>query len=338
MAGKERRAAPDLTRLEGLGRDPTSYGFYRAMRMIEASFDDRPRLGETHRPAQDGVRLGQEAEMAFPPSTIADFRVDEDGRAHLDSRFFGLFGPSGPLPLHLTEYARDRNRNSHDKTFIAFANMFHHRMLSLFWRAWAAGEPAVSFDREDADPFADYVSSFAGLMGPGFHGRDRMPDLSKLHFAGRLGCFRRNEDGLLAIVSAFFRTRTEIVSFVGSWLDLEPDDRWRLGSTAQLGRTASVGGRVWSRQAKFRLRLGPMPLEEYRRLLPGGGSLGKLVAIVRNYAGDEFDWDLNLVLKSGETPKAQLGVNGRLGWTTWIGDRPEGADADDLNLAPLTAA
>jgi type VI secretion system protein ImpH len=242
------------------------------------------------------------------------------------------------MPLHLTEYARERLRNDRDPTMAAFADMFHHRMFSLFYRAWAAGEPAASFDRPDRDPFGDYVAALSGVMGQSMSERDRMPDLSKRHFAGFMGSFRKTETGLLAMLSSFFRAPAKITSFVGSWLELEPADRWMMGRPAVLGRSAAVGSRVWSRQAKFRIQLGPMPLADYERLLPGGASLEKLSALVRNYIGDELDWDVNLVLRAEDTPPTVLGQQGKLGWTTWIGNRPAGQDADDLHLQAPKAA
>ncbi|MDT8343075.1 MAG: type VI secretion system baseplate subunit TssG [Thermohalobaculum sp.] len=334
MAGDERAAAPDLSRLAALGSDPQSHHIFQALRLIEAAFPDRPRLGRSRRPSQDAVRIGQEAELAFPPSTIAAFSLPADGApGRLVNRFFGLFGPNGPLPLHLTEYARDRQRNMHDHTIVAFADLFHHRMASLLYRAWAAGEPAPSFDRPDDDPFAAKVAAISGRMGRGMEDRDAMPDLAKLHFAALLAQGPKNADGLLAIVSAFFRAPASIESFVGTWLHLEPHDRWKLGG-APLGRGTSLGARVWSRQSKFRIRLGPLDLETYRRVLPGGQSLKRLAAIVRNYLGDSLEWEVNLVLKASEVPEARLGRQGSLGWTTWLGQRPAGRDADDLRLLP----
>ncbi|MCL5777303.1 type VI secretion system baseplate subunit TssG [Limibaculum sp. FT325] len=334
MAGDERAAAPDLSRLAALGSDPQSHHIFQALRLIEAAFPDRPRLGRSRRPAQDPVRIGQEAELAFPPSTISAFAPPAgDAPGRLVNRFFGLFGPNGPLPLHLTEYARDRQRNVHDHTLVAFANLFHHRMTSLLYRAWAAGEPAPSFDRPDDDPFAAKVAAISGRMGRGMEDRDAMPDLAKLHFAALLGQGPKNAEGLLAIVSAFFAAPARIEGFVGTWLHLEPHDRWRLGE-APLGRGTSLGARVWSRQSKFRIRLGPVGFDAYSRLLPGGQSLKRLAAIVRNYLGDTLEWEANLVLKADEVPRMRLGHQGRLGWTTWLGERAPGRDADDLRLLP----
>lgn len=335
MEGEERQTSNDLTRLQPLIDDPRRFNFFQALRLIEATFDDAPRLGRSSRPRHDKVRLRQKVDLAFAPSTIEDFKLTDPkigGPAYLSSYLFGIFGPNGPMPLHLTEYARKREYNHRDRTFAAFADMFHHRLISLFHRAWVTGEPTASFDRPDDDPFASSVAALSGMLGDGFRDRDAMPDLAKLRFAGRLSAGSKNEEGLLAMVSAFFRVPVEIESFVGSWLELSEDDQWQLGKPGGggLGYSTSLGSRVWSRQAKFRIRIGPLPLEDYKRLLPGGISLYRLAAIVRNYIGDMLDWDVNLVLAQGEAPPTRLGESGELGWTTWVGSPPQDRPLDDL--------
>ncbi|MEJ8472475.1 type VI secretion system baseplate subunit TssG [Roseibium algae] len=332
MASEKREAGADLSRLEALEHSPQKHHIFQALRLVEAAYADQPRLGRSRRPSQDPLRLGQDPELAFPTSSISSFtRKPETGRHQLKQNVFGLFGPHGPLPLHLTEYARDRLRNHHDPTLVAFADVFHHRMISLFYRAWTTGEPAPSFDRPDDDPFGAKLDALAGLSGAEFQGRDAMPDLAKRHFAGLIAAAPHSEAGLMAVLMKFFRTKISIESFVGSWLHLEPYDRGRLGN-ATLGGSASLGEKVWSREAKFRIRIGPLTLQEYTRLLPGGQSLKRLAAIVRTYAGDTLDWDANLVLRENEVPPTVLGSSGSLGRTTWIGRRSKG-DADDLYLA-----
>lgn len=335
MASKKREAGPDLTRLKALRDDPHAHHIFQALRLIEAAHADRPRLGRSRRPSEDAVRLTQEAEMAFPPSTISAFEQGSDNSPHrLTQRFFGMFGPHGALPLHITEYARDRQRNHRDPTMVAFADMFHHRMLSLLYRAWVSGQPAPSFDRPDDDPFDAKVAALSGLAGKAFEGRDAMPDLAKRHFSGLLAAAPRSEAGLKAILSQFFKANVSIESFVGSWLQLEPHDRGQLGGVT-LGSSASLGEKVWSREAKFRICIGPLALEDYKRLLPGGESLKRLAAIVRNYVGDTLEWEANLVLEATEVPPTVLGQSGDLGLTSWIGERPE-RNADDLHLTVPT--
>ncbi len=340
MATGDRSGPDNLSHFDRLTKEPEKHHVFQALRVIEATYSDAPRLGESRRPREDHVRLGQEAELAFPPSTISEFKLGVGGRpARLTNRFFGLFGPHGPLPLHLTEYVRDRARNHHDTTIIAFANMITHRIMSLFYRAWSTGQPAPSFDRND-DPMARKVAALAGYHGDGLRDRDEMPDLAKLHFAGRFSQATKNPEGLVSVLSAFFDVPVKLQQFVGSWLELEPDDQWQLNRNGNLGQSTSIGQMVWTRGAKFRLRIGPLKLADYERLLPGGESLARLQSTVRNYVGDALDWDLNLVLAGDEVPSASLGGSTRLGHTSWIrtrgGETEDQPDLADLFLYPET--
>jgi type VI secretion system protein ImpH len=342
MATDKRTGAGALEHLARLTARPEEHHVFQAIRVIEAAHPEAPRLGESRRPRQDRVRLGQEAELAFPPSTIRDFTPAKgDQPARLTNRFFGLFGPQGPLPLHLTGYARDRQRNHRDPTLVAFANMLTHRMMSLLYRAWRTGQPAASFDRGN-DTVQEQVAALAGYRGRALRGRDAMPDVARYHFAAHLSQGAKNPDGLVAILSAFFGVPVRLQPFIGTWLQLEPDDCWRLGHPAGLGRTTSIGARVWSRASKFRLRLGPLGMDLFERFLPGTDGFRRLESIVRSYVGDGLDWEVQLVLAGDEVPRAVLGGQTRLGQTSWIGAgqgteraRP---DAEDLMLTPRRAA
>lgn len=315
---------------------PHAYGFNALLRLFEALNRHRPRLGRSLRPSQDAIRLGQEPAVVHTPASLAGFEPGEDGRPdRLIVHLFGLFGPDGPLPLHITEQARDRERNAADPTLRRFIDLFHHRTLSLFHRAWADVRPTVSFDRPEEDRFGLYAGALIGLSTPGLRDRDAMPDLTKLHFAGLLAGQTRHAEGLGAILSSFFTMPVQVESFVGCWLTLPDEDRTRLGATpevATLGGTALLGARVWSRQHKFRLVFGPLSLADYERLLPGGLSFHRLVPIVRNWAGDVLAWDINLVLRQSAVPATRLGQYGRLGWTTWLMPRRSPDDAADLFL------
>jgi type VI secretion system protein ImpH len=320
--------------LRSLAEAPHQIGFYQAMRRLEAAYSDRPRLGRSVRPSQDPLRLGQEPSVVFAPATLAAWEPGEHA-PRLLVHFFGLWGIDGPLPLHLTEYARDRQRNYRDPTLQRFADMFHHRALSLFWRAWADSRPTISFDRPEQDRFATYTGALCGLGMDSLLNRDAMPDLTKLHFAGLLANQTRHAEGLAAILADFFTMSVEIESFIGDWLTLEDRDRTVLGEAREtngLGTTALLGGRVWSRQHKFRILFGPLSLADYERLLPGGESFHRLIPIVRNYAGDTLAWDVNLILKADEVPATVLGRQGQLGWTCWLMPRRTDRAAADLFL------
>jgi len=326
------------------------FDFFETLRLIEALNPDKPRLGNSIKASDDPVLLGQEPELHFPPSTLASYAAREKFHPRLAVNFFGLFGPQGPLPLHLTEYARERSRNHHDPTFARFADIFHHRMLSLFYRAWANARPTVSFDRPQEDRFGFYVGTLFGLSGEAMSNRDALADNAKRFYAGRLAAQNKCPEGLQAILADLLALRVRIVEFIGEWMEIQQNDQTRLGlspEVASLGQSALLGGFVWGCQHKFRIVLGPVTLAQYLALLPGGAALAQLVAVVRNYIGDELVWDAQLLLQKQQVPKelalgrpaqpntASLNGDARLGWSMWLGPRSSPKDADDLLLNPF---
>jgi type VI secretion system protein ImpH len=237
----------------------------------------------------------------------------------------------------MTEYARDRDLNENDPTFRSFADIFHHRLLLLFYRAVANASPTASLDRPEASRFDYYVGSVFGIGSTELRGRDAVPDSAKMHLAGLLGLKTRPAVALAALLSSFMGLTFRVREFMGAWMRLPAVDWSTLGTRLRpstLGSDMVLGSQVWTCQNRFRLICGPLPFASFKRLLPGRESLAKLRDLVRNYLGDEFEWDLNLVLFAKEVPPLELGVSGELGWTTWLGTRGSDSDAADVIVNP----
>lgn len=337
MAGPDRTSSRAVELFDALEREPWAFDFFQALRRLEGAHPDRPRIGHAQRPAEDPVRLAQEPTLAFAPSTIAALRRVGDAAPRLTVFFLGLLGPNGPMPLHITDYARTRSRTAQDPALVHFLDVFHHRILSLFYRAWAASRPTVHRDRPKSDRFAVYVGSMFGQGAPAFRGRDAAPDEAKRFYAGHYAQQTRHAEGLESIVGDFFDVLVELEPFRGAWLDIPEVSRWRLGETPEtgtLGVGTTVGARTWDRHLSFRLVVGPLTLADYERFLPGGDSLRRLDALVRNYVGDELDWDVKLVLAREEVPPLKLGGPTRLGISTWLASRTPDRDPADLVLHP----
>jgi type VI secretion system protein ImpH len=329
------RQTDALMFLSELAAAPYRYDFYQTLRRIECLYEAKPRWGRALRPIDEPLRLGQDPDLSFAPAPLASFQSRSDRVPRLQVRLFGLFGPNGPLPLHITEYAHERLQHAGDPTLSRFLDIFHHRFLALFYRAWAQAQPSVSHDRPRDDRFTTYIGAFLGIAPPSYRNRDAVPDLAKLFHVGALIRHARNVEGLTQILEHFFRVPIQIEQFVGHWLRLSDRERTFLkAERASLGAGAVLGGRVWDRQHKFRIHLGPLTLAQYESFLPGGLPLRKLVDWVRLYLCYELDWDVRMLLKSDEVPKLSLGGRTRLGWTTWLGKRRKTTPADDLHLNP----
>jgi type VI secretion system protein ImpH len=336
MAGTDGQTTNSL--IEQLAREPFRFDFFRAVRLLENQRRDLPRVGCSLSPADDPVRFGQNPSLAFAPSAIEAFQPAPPGAVpKLFVRFLGLLGPNGPMPLHLTEYVHERQLNFGDHTIAGFLNVFHHRLISLFYRAWAANQKVVDMDRPGDQRFATYIGSLLGIGMESLQSCDPVPDQAKLYFSGWLAAPTRCADGLEALLQEFFGIQTAVQPFAGRWINLPPDSVCQLGGppeSGSLGLTTILGSRFWECQLSFRLRLGPMKLADYERMLPHNEAFKRLQCWIANYCGEHFWWDAQLVLEAGEVPDTCLGRAGRLGWTTWIKTEPFARDAEDLILAP----
>lgn len=321
-----------------LAARPYAFDLFAVMRRIQALNPGQPRLGRALRPAHEPLRVGQRPYTNFAPSTIA--AVDAAGQApsgvpKLEIYSFGLFGPNGPLPLAFTEHACERQAHYQDRTLAEFADLFHHRLALLFFRAWADAQAAASLDRVDEDDgFSRFIASLLHAGLPAQRNRGEVGEHARLGNAGHLVRQVRNAEGLERILSRYFGVPVVVREFVAAWLEIPQQQRARLGGLAapRLGGDAVIGAAVLDRQHRFELRVGPMSLEAYRQFLPGGRYQPMLLDWVRRYVGIEYIWRLRLVLAESAVPDARLAGNSQLGWTSWLGRRTGGGDRDDLVL------
>lgn len=149
--------------LKRVSDEPYRFDFYHALRCIESAHPQLPRLGEALRPSDEPVRLSQPAEMNFAPAPVHGISFREQGPPRLTQRIFGLLGPNGPLPLHMTELARERQQHHGDPGLQGFIDLLNHRFTLLFYRAWAQAQPSLSLDRPNDAQFARRLGALSGI-------------------------------------------------------------------------------------------------------------------------------------------------------------------------------
>jgi len=363
------------TLFDQLNTEPWGFDFFALVRRIEALHPDKPGFGFSNRSIEDPLRFCQKPNMAFPPNHVSDFSFPTAVvPARLFVQFMGMLGPHGPLPLHLTEHAYQRELHHKDRTFSRFMDVFNHRLISLHYRAWAACSMPASFDRwmpvpdgtgmhelqrnqilsNDRDRYAVYLGSLFGLGMDTVRHRDAVPDVAKLHFAGRLSAATRGPEGLRGIISKFFGVPTLVDEFVGQWIRLPETYHCCLGGGpaskqpgadhapftlgTHSGGCAVAGKSVFDVQGKFRVRVGPMDLAHYTRFLPGSVGQRRAESWIRNYIGDQLAWEVLITLRKQDVKPAKLGgnpkkdVGARLGWTTWMMSGESASDRSDLLL------
>lgn len=349
MTGRTRTQADDelAALFAALEAAPRKHDFFAVLRRVESLRGDLPRIGTAARPSLELLRLGAEPEMDFAPAALAAFEQEDPGAPRLGVRFFGLLGPQGPMPMVLTEYVRDRLRSHGDATLARFLDVFHHRLLSLFYRAWAQSQPVVHLDRPGHDRFAAWLGSTIGSANAP-HGAAHLPEHARLFQAGLLGSRSRHPEGLEKLLSGYFGVPIRIEQHVAQWLVPEANERSRLGfarsrperhrlQPPRLGETANAGNKVRDRQFKFRVVIGPLGFDDYQALLPGTPRWLALGDWIRSYAGLDLRHDVQLVLARAEVVAPCLGRHVRLGVSTWIGRAGRSRDRGDLRLRPETS-
>ncbi len=322
--------------IEDLSKHALEYEFFHALRRLRQAFPGDPVLGTAIRPGQESVRLNQTVTLNFPPSSYEKAEFDEEeNKLNLWTYAFGLTGANGPLPGALNEFILNRSRHNKDTTLEAFLNVFHHRFISLFYRAWALNNPVVDFESGEKSQFFRHVRSLVGLGTEGIEGRDDIDDHAKVYFSGHLSGSVRNQEGLESILDAYFEMPSRIEPFQGQWLVLPEEARNKLGDsekTGLLGTNLIVGSMVCESQIRFRIVFGPLDMTDYQRLLPGNAAYKRLADWVKLYTGLTYEWEVQLILKKEEIKPIQLGQESYLGWTTWTISNPVGDDRGDLIL------
>ena len=317
---------------------PWKHGFTSMLRGLSAHYgSSMVVIGKALRPQDEPFRLGQHPTLSFAPREIAAVTMTFS-RPKITLFSLGMLGTNGPLPLHFTEIAKDRMDNRHDATLINFLDIFHHRAMTLQYRAWAQSQAAAGLDRPDEAGFAAYISRLIGIEPhdpvstrlsavSGVSADTVLPALpvhARLQAAAHLIRQSRNSDSVTSTLAHFFGIPVRISEFFLHWIVIAPEDRTRLGrhsgpvNSALLGVDALLGSMLPDKQHKFRLYLGPLTLEQYVRFTPKGKDLPLLIDWIRAFIGIEYEWDVELSLKPHEVPVARLGGGHQLGWSAWL--------------------
>ena len=332
--------APDCRELEeALRADPFAFDFFQAVRLLALLQPGRKPVGQFSNPETEIVRFGAGAELGFPASQIAGLEWPEKGQPRMRVNFMGLTGPHGVLPLYYSTLVRERLR-AHDAGLREFLDIFNHRVISLFYQAWEKCHLGIGYERGADDRLSPMLRDLIGLGTPGLTGRQPVPDQALLFRCGLLAGHSRSAAALRALLIDYFEVPVEVGQFVGRWHPIDEDTQCRFTGTLsyseQLGQGAVVGDELWDQQSGVRIRLGPLSLEQYREFLPDGPAHEPMRALVRIFAGNELEFEVQLVLRKEERPPCELGGDGpdapRLGWLTWAGTAPPAQDPDQSIL------
>jgi type VI secretion system protein ImpH len=180
MATSFRRSNPSLK--QHLAQEPYCFDFFQAVRLLERSFPNRLGVGRDSNPKQEVTRFHNHISLNFPPSEINKivFSPEDSSIEHPSKmfvRFMGMAGINGVLPLPYTELLIERRRYK-DQTLADFLDIFNHRMLSLFYRAWEKYRFPVIYEKNHDDYFTNYLFDTIGMGTKGLQKKLSFSDKS----------------------------------------------------------------------------------------------------------------------------------------------------------------
>jgi type VI secretion system protein ImpH len=336
---------------------PQRFGFHQAVRLLGRWLRDRH--GSADRPA---LHYRNSLSLSFPASEIAQLKVhrrDATGqeageektieRIDMTPAFMGLLGSGGALPLFYTELFSAREEAPHrDPAARAFLDIFQHRAVSLFHEAWRKHRLPLQYERDGEERFLPMALSFAGVGQSPLRSRLRpqgggVADHALAYYAGALQQRHMGSAQLQRLLASYFSVPVVVKQFIGRWFALAPSDRTCLGrANASLGGAAVVGERVWQRDLRLRITLGPLNQAELRRFLPGAAGAVALRELLTLINGVGLEYEIRLCLRADAVATVHLGTSAegatRLGWNSFLQSSPSPRDRSeagyDIHAAP----
>lgn len=317
--------------IEQLCADSRFYSFFQLVYLLESLKTNRQvPVGYQGPIEHELIRFRPDAHLAFPASDVASLEqsTDEDSQKAeflLSLNFIGLYGSASPLPAFYTEaiIAADLDE-SHRRDFL---DVFHHRLISLFYRIWKKYRYYIEYQKGASDIFSQRMFSLMGLGDPQLRTGGRIRWERLLYYVGLLSMRSRSTTVLEKIISHyFFKLPVSIEQCVARWVPIESTQQNRIGSdNCSLGQDLTIGEKVLDRAGKFNLRLGPLDFAQFCDFLPTGQHYETLCELIKFLLIDQLDFDIVLILKQAEIPPWTLSENTpcQLGWSGWMGNLEE---------------
>jgi type VI secretion system protein ImpH len=328
-SGSPRRGGAPIARLKD---QPQRFSFDAVVRILTF-------LGRRADPAA-AARFTSTTGSSYLPAEVTQVQTDAGVSEPLVAvGVIGLTGPAGVLPRYYTD-AVVADQRSRAFSLTRFLDLISHRMVAAFAAAGAKYRPhraadvgALAADPEHADPVAESLLSLTGYGTPHLADRLLAGSAALRHYAGFFAAHPRSAERLQALASDWLGRPVKVEQFAGAWLALPVDQRSRLGvglspgKFSRLSVDAAVGVRAWDQQARIVLRIGPLDLAYFERVLPDQPLLRELIALVRAYIGFEVGFAVNPVLARDAVPALAFAPPGDkgagtarplLGWNTWL--------------------
>jgi type VI secretion system protein ImpH len=327
--------------------------FTSLVALLERLTSGAVRVGGDGPPSEEAIHFRHDPTLIFAAGDVSQVRLvpqvsewgaERHGPKHVFevvTTFLGLTGASSPLPGYIVEEIAQEDPDRPLKR--QFLDLFHHRVVSLLYRALSRYMLEGETTRAGDDVWTRRVLALAGLdtyeRGPSV----RLSVSQLLRLAPLLATRARTAQTLERALADVLReelgeARVTVQQFAGSWVDVEPEQRMKLGQlNSHLGRTSMLGGKLFDRAGKVIIGISPLDGPTYHRLLPEGDLSPLVREVVALVVRDPLECAMELGVREDVLGAFQLKHKNpaRLGRNTYLGGRHGAVPRLRTRVVPL---
>ncbi|AWY19334.1 type VI secretion system baseplate subunit TssG [Moraxella bovis] len=280
-------------------------------------------IGDEVQLTEHNVRFGQLAKLSFQERQVHQI-ISQGKFLKVKIKGFGMLGTNGALPLHLSEAIYEKNLHEKDHTFNDFLDIFHHRLISLFYKAWLSSEPAVMLDNKSNPLFSEHIAGFVGNQPLADEGMEGLLKYSQFYYSSLLLNQNMPTHNLIEILSGYFDTPIQIEENVGEWIPAEAHTTTLSSQLLEpLGSGLLIGTHYFDATQKFRVIIGPVSTAKYLDFLKGGHLFDKLIRWVVRYTKHSYQFDIKIIVDKDDIRPSRLDTSHPLGRNSWLGQPKE---------------
>ena len=277
VVGKQERPL-----LPALLAQATQMNFFRFCELLELAAPHLPALGSTDSLGRDPVRFRSRQGLGFPNREIDTVEHDDDDPTAppaVRTTFFGLYGVDARMPSYFIDEIAQNQEGA--EPLAAFLDLFHHRIITQFYRVWRKYRYPAGFRSNGQDEISRYLLSFAGLgIAAATPVQQQVGTRKLLSMLGLAGQKTRTAEGLAGVLQHVVPdTQIAVQEFYPVWIALTDFERMPLGQNCVLGRG------FYDRTNAILLVLRPQSRESLLGLMPGQAQHKEVMALLQFYLG-----------------------------------------------------
>jgi type VI secretion system protein ImpH len=304
--------------------------FFDFVRGLDGKRPGSVLLGTAGTVKEEAIRFHCSTSMGHPNREVERVWWEQDSRGrercHMRIPFFGLNGITSPLPGSYLREMSDDEDEGHRPTVSDFLDIFNHRLISLYYRAWLKYRGHMCLDGDANRGIVPLILALGGMDG---ELRGKGPD-------------HANPQALLTAIAPLMRrvkspssSESSLRELLGVAVQVVPYDLRQVpvpeDQLLQLGVSSCrldgedppvLGEFVPDYMGRCEVRIGPVPMKLLTRLQPEGDLSIAAHRMLSKSLPSTMEYRLTLLLEEDATPGWALGEDesSLLGFNLWLGE------------------